>query len=130
MFSWHLVPVVANIFIDLCDHTKARGRDMLAALDTLKGIYGLLESTDYVLSADQQARFLSLVWEFLVSYRCLRAGSGDTKLLNETPKFHYLWHVAQDAQNSNPRFGWCYPDEDYMRICKETNKKQICINTF
>ena len=54
----------------------------------------------------------------LTSYRALRNQAGERLLWNETPKFHDLWHVLSTAQHTNPRWQWCYPDEDFMRIVK------------
>ena len=39
------------------------------------------------------------------------------------PKFHFGQHVAISAAGGNPRWYWCYPDEDYMRIVKLVAEK-------
>ena len=116
----HLIPIVADIFDDLADKTSERDRDILAVLESLTELYTLLESDEYVFTAAQSASFYTNVWRLLVHHRALRIAAGDRKLWNDVPKFHYLWHVAEDARFSNPRFGWCYPDEDFMRIVKAT----------
>ena len=40
------------------------------------------------------------------------------KLWHEVPKFHYVWHIIFQSRIANPRFNWCYPDEDFMRVLK------------
>ena len=114
----HLVPIVASIWEDIYDRHSDHDRDVLAVLQSLEAIYELLDVTDYVLSPEQKRKFLDMTWMFTLRYRALRAAAGDSRRWNEVPKFHYLWHLAFDAQLTNPRFALCYPDEDFMRIMK------------
>ena len=30
------------------------------------------------------------------------------------PKHHYMWHLAQEAKDMNPRMTWCYANEDVV----------------
>ena len=30
------------------------------------------------------------------------------------PKHHYLWHLANEAADLNPRMSWCYSNEDFV----------------
>ena len=35
-------------------------------------------------------------------------------LWNITPKHHYFWHLAMQANDLNPRMSWCYANEDFV----------------
>ena len=86
-----------------------------------------LEETGYVLSGEAQADFERCGNEFLVFYRALHieAKNTNTKRWHETPKFHYLQHIIALSRYMSPRQGWCYPDEDFMRIMKATNHLRL-----
>ena len=30
------------------------------------------------------------------------------------PKHHYMWHLARESTEINPRFTWCYANEDFV----------------
>ena len=87
-------------------------------LVALEGMTEALGSTDYNLP-DQPA-FETNVRLFLVNYRAphMEARERNVVRWQETPKFHYLQHIAILSRVMNPRLAWCYPDEDFMRIIK------------
>ena len=64
-----------------------------------------------------------LVWVMLRVYSELSAWAMDERpvklLWNEVPKMHYMAHIALMAAVCNPRWCWCYTDEDFMRIVKK-----------
>ena len=35
-------------------------------------------------------------------------------LWSVSTKHHYLWHLAMQAQDLNPRMTWCYANEDFV----------------
>ena len=75
---------------------------------------------DTFLPIDAATEFRTLVELFLKKYSLLAKQADDyTDLLFAmTPKFHYLWHLAQRAQYLNPRKSNCALDEDYVGKCK------------
>ena len=40
------------------------------------------------------------------------------QLFNHTVEFHYMLHIAEISAYINPRMGWCYSGEDYMKKMK------------
>ena len=53
---------------------------------------------------------------------CLLANAADASgrlLFNVTPKFHWLWHLADRALFCNPRRGNTFIDESFVGDCKE-----------
>ena len=39
-------------------------------------------------------------------------------LFNHTIKFHYIIHIGMISRYINPRLGWCYAGEDFMKKIK------------
>ena len=56
------------------------------------------------------------VHALLVHYSWLTKWSIDhnRKLWNVVPKHHYMWHLAQEAQDLSPGMTWCYANEDFV----------------
>ena len=111
---------MADIWRDVCDPSNPHDRDVQTCLDACQRIYEVLECEDYLLPPSDQADFERAIDDLLLSYRALNveARDSDTKRWHEVPKHHYLQHLALMSKFMNPRFGWCYPDEDFMRIMK------------
>ena len=126
MTTRHLVPIIADIWSDVCSDST-HDQDVKAMLHALAGMGEALEETGYVLSGEAQADFERCGNEFLVFYRALHieAKNTNTKRWHETPKFHYLQHIIALSRYMSPRQGWCYPDEDFMRIMKATNHLRL-----
>jgi hypothetical protein len=55
---------------------------------------------------------------FLVSYQGLAAWAASEGFLlyQSVPKFHYTYHMGDQAQFLNPRAVWCYGFEDMVGI--------------
>ena len=122
MYVRHLVPLITDIFRDCLRGTPVsfHDRDVLFLLENLTDFYQILECTDYALSDEEQTRFAKCIDDILKTYRTLQLGAIDhnRKRWTEVPKFHDAQHIALQSVYSNPRWGWCYPDEDFMRILK------------
>ena len=120
----HLVPIMSTIWANVCDRS---GHDahVLAVLQHLERFYNILDTPGYCMPAADQTSFEQSVAKILRHYRalCLAAVADGVNRWHEVPKFHYLWHIAQQSRVVNPRWSWCYPDEDFMRVVKLIGQK-------
>ena len=121
---------MADIWRDVCDPSNPHDRDVQTCLDACQRIYEVLECEDYLLPPSDQADFERAIDDLLLSYRALNveARDSDTNRWHEVPKHHYLQHLALMSKFMNPRFGWCYPDEDFMRIMKAALNTNRVVN--
>ena len=82
----------------------------------------MLDVREYTFTADEQRRCADASRALLTHVRALRtraAGTpGQTHMWHETITFHALLHIALQAALINPRIGWCYMDEHFMRVLK------------
>ena len=75
-----------------------------------------MQEGNLVFADEQFVTFQNAGKSFLKSYRWLAAynKARDRKVYNVVPKFHYLYHLLQQSKYLNPRFCWCYGDEDLV----------------
>ena len=61
------------------------------------------------------------IHDSLVAYRHLSAAADGANEYrwNEVPKFHYFVHIGLQALYGNPRFHWCYMEEDFMGVLED-----------
>ena len=61
--------------------------------------------------------------KLLVKVYCLLAEEAlqnSQRMWKMTGKFHLMEHIGQDQSKiCNPKYSWCYADEDLMQIIKE-----------
>lgn len=117
----HLVPIMASIWGDVCDSDGSQhDKHVLVVLRSLAEFYALLDGPDYRLPARDQASLETCIAQVLGHYRALshEAILNGVNRWHEVPKHHYLWHIGLQSRLANPRWAWCYPDEDFMRIIK------------
>ena len=38
---------------------------------------------------------------------------------HEVPKFHHFVHIGLQSLHGNPRFHWCYMEEDFMGVLED-----------
>ena len=50
------------------------------------------------------------------------AGPDNDLLWNMTPKFHWLWHLADRGLYLSPRLGACWIDESFVGVMKRAAK--------
>eukprot|EP00974_Lingulodinium_polyedra_P049958 4804866-Lingulodinium_polyedra.AAC.1 len=100
-------------------------RLVLVVVEGLMEFYQSLECKDYCLPPPAQAALEDSVAKVLHGYRALSHASAQEGLLrwHETPKHHYMQHTVLQSRVANPRWAWCYPDEDFMRIVKKIGGK-------
>ena len=120
--SRHLVPVLTAIFETLAVPGNAVDATILRMLQALTGFYAVLEAEPYIMSPAAVASLQAHVATLLEDYRslCSWACTSVPRLnrWHEVPKHHYGQHVADQATLGNPKFSWCYSDEDFMGYLK------------
>ena len=80
--------------------------------------YGILEEGAQFLIDEQQKELATLSRFLLGSYFALSAEAlrNGLRMWKVTPKFHAFQHLCEvQSQIMNPRFVWCYADEDLQR---------------
>jgi hypothetical protein len=94
---------------------------IIAAMDAIYKFTQLIDTSGYVLNADEATRAVTLVENFLGHYGWLREYAADqgTELFHVVLKFHMLLHLAAASKHLNPKFYWCFKQEDFVgRISK------------
>ena len=118
----HLVPVVTEVFQDLHNADRDEDRDMLQLLKSLTQYYKCLECKEYRLPRRTQQRLETCVWNMVRLYSRMshwaEAQVPARVMWNEVPKFHYMTHIGFWSRLANPRWSWCYVDEDFMKTMK------------
>ena len=116
----HLVPVLLAIWGGVCDRSSHHDDDVFVMLESLASFYDAMNANSYFLPEPVQRKVLDCVNEISIRYR---HRSAEARLLEqnrwrEVPKFHYVWHIALQTASRNPRWSWCYPDEDFYAPSK------------
>ena len=118
--SRHLVPILASIWDDVSDLANEEDSHISLMLTGLSNAYEALECREQRLPRANLAAFESGLDQCLVHYRWLHSSAlaAHRSLWHEVPKHHFTQHVKLQASLQNPRFCWCYPDEDFMGYVK------------
>ena len=121
-----LVPIVA----ELCHKYDDGGPDskhICALMDRLCTVYSIVHDADMVLAPDVYRLFFEAGQNFLLEYNFLAQQAEDAGLCrwSVVPKFHYFFHLLQQAQETNPRWLWCYGGEDL--VGKASNLAHSCL---
>ena len=111
----HLTPVVLRIcqaHNDGSEHHAHR----IAALESMDGIYNLLEEHGFFLPTPAADEALSMYERFALHYNWLTnaALARGELAYNMTSKMHLLYHIIHSARWINPRAVWAYSFEDYI----------------
>ena len=122
-----MAPSIWDIWNDVADFSYPYDRDVRGVLESVNGMYTVLQCRDYLLPPDQQARFENHVDRLLLTYRSLhihaQTSAPPKRMFHEVPKFHWLQHIKLQSRFVNPRLSWCYADEDFMGIMKKMSMK-------
>ena len=91
-----------------------------AVLTNLATCYECFDLDSFRLPEHTQRRLKSSYEKFALEYRwlCWEALQGDIKRWHEVPNFHVGFHLVLQSRFMNPRFGWCYGDEDFEGVLK------------
>ena len=121
-----LIPVVVALCEDLPrDSTYAKHRHH--CMQQLSLMSEVCSRNGLFLPLDEAKLFQKTCYRFLRHYDALsklsvREGS---KQWHQTPKFHFLTHIAEDGFFLNPRAIWCYPGEHM--VGNATSLAQSCL---
>ena len=98
--------------------TSPEDRKMLAVCQMLVDFYALLDSESmfFTPAAAEKIRAIGLRMGVLYSSLSAEALANSEKLWKTSPKLHLFCHLCewQSMERGNPRFYWCYPDEDLV----------------
>ena len=86
---------------------------MILSLGTF---YRVMHNAGMFFTQEEWTLFQTSAMDFLTCYQWLsmECEKSHNKLYNIVPKFHYMYHLVQQARYMNPRFVWCYGGEDLV----------------
>lgn len=113
----HLARFALKLALDHNDGT-VHNRRRLGVAQSLVDFYDIIEREDMFLSDDAKQRLpeIGRTLCFLYGHLSAEASSGAAKLWKFQPKHHLFLHLCewQAIHFGNPRFYWCYADEDMV----------------
>ena len=114
----HLVPILANVFESLCNPDDPVDKQILIVLQQLSKFYEIMDQADYIMTPAQVLSVQEHIHASLVAYRHLSAAADGANewRWHEVPKIHHFLHIGLQALYGNPRFHWCYMEEDFMGV--------------
>eukprot|EP00959_Pyramimonas_sp_CCMP1952_P025940 544612-Pyramimonas_sp.AAC.1 len=129
----HIVAPVLRVWVRCRAQIEALdgGADLFLRVRTLLGhlakIQELIDvhAQDAFMSVGNAASLRRETDYFLRLYSVLGAAAdaeGLELLWNMTPKFHWLWHLADRARFLSPRRGACWIDESFVAVMKRAAK--------
>ena len=118
----HLIPILNSIWRAHMRPGNNHDRMVERVLQMMTSFYECINYTDangvhpFHLPAHIAAKLVKDIDRLLTFYSHLSRES----MLNNVmrwyivPKHHYLWHLADEATDLNPRMSWCYANEDFV----------------
>ena len=91
--------------------------DVILVIDLLVQFYSVLSANELFLSDAAKQEIQRIGSKLCRTYAKLasEAVASRHKLWKATPKLHLFLHLCEwDVEYGNPRFFWCYPDEDLV----------------
>ncbi len=118
----HLAKYVLGLAAEFCG-TDTYDRQMVAVCQLLVDFYDLLDQESMFLSPDAAKKMKRIGQNMGLLYTSLAAQAlaAHQKLWKTTPKLHLFCHLCewQAIERGNPRYYWCYPDEDLVGLMVE-----------
>jgi len=118
----HLAGALASAFEAFMDRSNQQHRQTMLGLQLVCQIERTLDdyAEDYKWPAHISLDFEKCCTTFCqlstaLSHHFHQQG---VPLFNYTIKYHYLEHIGLMSHNLNPRLGWCYSGEDFMKVVK------------
>ena len=116
---WSLLPYFESVM----DATSRMHRQIRMGLKCLKEFDILIDDNSHriVYPESLTNQLLKTLWDFCAINTALRTHfhGMNRRLFAKTIKYHMLVHCAQQSRLGNPRSGWCYHGEDFMRNVKQ-----------
>jgi hypothetical protein len=115
----HFTPVLLRVWEEGMNVTDPMQVSIKVALESSAGMDAILDDhpTDPALPHAKAVEFLRLAVEHVQVVASL-ANYNDMFVFNITLKCHYMIHAAILARHYNPRLGWCFMGEDFMKRVK------------
>jgi hypothetical protein len=112
-----MVPVVLELAQQHLSGTR-KGQHEIRLMTKLAACYKIMHESGSVFDAADSKTFTKAGQDFLDEYVYL-AGHYENRLEDEkrysiVPKFHYFYHLVQQAAWLNPKKCWCYGGEDVV----------------
>jgi len=97
-------------------------------LEGLCMFFDLCHKPGHFMSAQDADQMLQAITRCLLAYTWLgeNYSQGGYMMFNMTPKFHYWWHIGDQAKFMHPRHGWTLMDEDFVGRMAIIGKKSAC----
>ena len=119
----YLGPAIAEVWKIYFDNSNMQHVQIATCLDQNLIIEDILQEhpRSYVLPPEAARRFKHAIFSFLACFNALGSHymAANVKLFDITIKAHYLAHAALRASELNPRLGWCFSGEDFMKHAKK-----------
>ena len=118
----NLVEPLLHVWEEHCDKRVVQHVQITLLLQRSMDMGNILSSNkdEVVLPVSDRSHFKKVGFQYLVLFNALgnHYTSVGKKLFNVTIKAHYVAHSILQAEYINPRLGWCYAGEDFMRVSK------------
>ena len=127
----YLAPVACWLALKYKNADAPDTKTMYYCLKNLKEMYDIIDRNFLFLSADEHGKLQKCVQNFMLLYVVLakkaiqKEGRGFFTW-SFVPKFHYIFHIAEDAKFLAPRAFWCYAGES--QVGKITNIANSCLH--
>ena len=124
----HLVPILHDIWRQLHDSASQYDLQVLECLRCLTDFYDVLSvHHEYALPVAVVNSLNASLQGVIGNYRMLSlwARAANVRRWHEVPKHHYVQHICMQmsATHQNPKYAWCYPDEDFMGLVKQISSR-------
>jgi len=96
------------------DHKNIADRQKLKMIQSLAVVYEIMYSSDVILTKSEYKGFNKASMDFLNTYSWLSSKFKENSKFNIVPKFHYFFHLVEQAEYLNPKYSWCYQGEDLV----------------
>ena len=118
-----IVPAVLELCSSKMDLMNAQHKLIIMGLTMMTTIETILDESALVYkSSDASAKkFEQSCWKFVQINSALASyfHPRNQVLFHHTLKHHYMLHLGIAARHINPRLGWCYQGEAFMKVVKQ-----------
>lgn len=119
----HFAPALKETFEEHMVTSNLQHKQVVRMLDIAIRMESLLDehADAYILPAEARGEFRLCCFSFVQLNTQLGAfyHRRGVLLFSHTIKMHYMCHIGLVADYINPRLGWCYAGEDFMKRIKK-----------
>jgi len=112
----HLAPDLLEVCQNVLNFEEAVHRDIIQALEGIVSLVEVFDKGGIYLSSDEHLLALRKAEQFLAHYDSLNkwAQENDRMLFHIVMKHHTFVHLVQSSKYLNPKFHWCFRNEDFV----------------